>query len=109
VPIREIDVEELREAQRRGERVELLDVRSEGEHELVRLDPCRLVPLHELHDRLDELDDWKGARVVVYCHHGIRSRSGATILMDAGFTDVASLRGGIDAWSMRVDPGVPRY
>jgi adenylyltransferase/sulfurtransferase len=109
VPIREIDVEELRDARARGERVELLDVRTEGEHELVRLDPCRLVPLHEIRDRIDELDDWKAARVVVYCHHGIRSRSGAAILMDAGFTDVASLRGGIDAWSMRVDPGVPRY
>ena len=109
MPIREIDVEELRDARARGERVELLDVRSEGEHDLVRLDPCRLVPLHELPARLDELDDWKGARVVVYCHHGIRSRSGAAILMEAGFTDVLSLRGGIDAWSMRVDPGVPRY
>jgi len=109
VPIREIDVEELRDARARGERVELLDVRSEGEHDLVRLDPCRLVPLPELHARLDELDDWKGARVVVYCHHGIRSRSGAAILMEAGFTDVLSLRGGIDAWSMRVDPSVPRY
>jgi adenylyltransferase/sulfurtransferase len=109
VPIREIDVEQLRDARARGEAIELLDVRSEGEHALVRLDPCRLVPLHELHDRLDELDDWRGARVVVYCHHGIRSRSGAAILMDAGFRDVVSLRGGIDAWSMRVDPNVPRY
>jgi rhodanese-related sulfurtransferase len=109
VPIREIDVEELRDARARGERIELLDVRSEGEHAHARLEPCRLVPLHELHDRLDELDDWKGARVVVYCHHGIRSRSGAAILMDAGFTDVASLRGGIEAWSIRIDTSVPRY
>ena len=109
MPIREIDVEELRDALARKEPLRLLDVRSEGEHELVRLDPCRLVPLHELHDRLDELDDWKGARVVVYCHHGVRSRSGAAILMDAGFTDVVSLRGGIDAWSTRVDASVPRY
>jgi rhodanese-related sulfurtransferase len=109
LPIREIDVEELREAMARGERVVLLDVRNEGEHELVRLDPCRLVPLHELPQRLEELDDWKGERVVVYCHHGIRSRSGAAILEAAGFRDVVSLRGGIDAWSLRVDGSIPRY
>jgi len=109
VPIREITVEELREAMARGGEVKLLDVRTEGEHSLARLDPCRLVPLHELGARLDEIDDWKDGRVVVYCHHGIRSRSGAAILQAAGFEDVASLRGGIDAWSVRVDPKVPRY
>lgn len=102
-------MEELRDAIAAGEPVRLLDVRNEGEHALVRLEPCTLVPLHELPSRLDEIEDWKDARVVVYCHHGIRSRSGAAILEAAGFRDVASLRGGIDAWSARIDPKVPRY
>jgi len=109
VPIREITVEALRDALATGEKVALLDVRNEHEHVMAKLEPCRLVPLHELADRLDEIDDWKDARVVVYCHHGVRSRSGAAILEAAGFRDVVSLRGGIDAWSMRVDPKIPRY
>ena len=47
--------------------------------------------------------------VVVYCHHGIRSLSGAAILSAAGFPNVVSLAGGIDRWSLAVDPAVPRY
>ena len=50
-----------------------------------------------------------GALLVVYCHHGIRSMSAAQFLERAGFTNVVSLAGGIDAWSVEVDPKVPRY
>ncbi len=109
MPIREITVEELRDALSAGRAPVLLDVRSEGEHETVALPGSTLIPLPELSNRLDEIEDARGSEVVVYCHHGIRSRSGAAILVGAGFTDVASLRGGIDAWSLRVDPQVPRY
>jgi rhodanese-related sulfurtransferase len=45
----------------------------------------------------------------VYCHHGVRSLTGTHLLMRAGFTNVASLSGGIEAWSVFVDPTVPRY
>jgi rhodanese-related sulfurtransferase len=59
--------------------------------------------------RLDDVPPPAGAQVVVYCHHGIRSLSGAAILGQAGIPDAASLAGGIDAWSVEVDPSVPRY
>jgi rhodanese-related sulfurtransferase len=49
------------------------------------------------------------ALLVVYCHHGIRSLSGAAILEQHGFANVVSLAGGIDAWSLHIDPKVPRY
>ena len=49
------------------------------------------------------------ALVVVYCHHGIRSLTGAAYLEQAGVVPVASLRGGIEAWSLLVDGTVPRY
>lgn len=109
MPIREISVEDLEAMRREEGRVLLLDVRSEEEHELARLEPSLLVPLPELPMRLEELERHRQERIVVYCHHGVRSRSGAAILAGAGFTDVASLRGGIDAWSARIDPQVPRY
>jgi rhodanese-related sulfurtransferase len=48
-------------------------------------------------------------RLVVVCHHGIRSMNVAVWLRGQGFEQVQSLRGGIDAWSAEVDPAVARY
>jgi rhodanese-related sulfurtransferase len=43
------------------------------------------------------------------CHHGRRSLRAASILRNAGFTDVVSMAGGIDLWSIDIDPAVARY
>lgn len=92
-----------------GEPVVLLDVRNHDEYAYCRLPDGVLIPLGELAGRVEEVEAPDGALVVVYCHHGVRSLSGAAILAHAGFTDVASLSGGIDAWSVQIDPTVPRY
>ncbi len=90
-----------------GERqVVLLDVRTPQEHAIARLEPARLVPLHELPGRLGELDP--AAPTVVLCHHGHRSAVATRLLRERGFR-ATNLAGGIDAWSRRVDPTVPRY
>lgn len=109
MPIREITVEELSDAIAKGQTPRLLDVRSEGEHAIASLPGAQLVPLHELPARIEELEAQRDEAVVVYCHHGIRSRSGAAILEAAGYKNVVSLRGGIDAWSIVIDPKIPRY
>ena len=59
--------------------------------------------------RAAEIEPEADNLVVVYCHHGVRSLSGASMLARAGLKNVVSLAGGIDAWSREVDPGVPRY
>jgi adenylyltransferase/sulfurtransferase len=92
-----------------GEPVYLLDVRNPDEYAYCRLPDSQLIPLPELPHRADEVTPPAGALVVVYCHHGIRSLSGAAILAQAGHPNVASLAGGIDAWSLLIDPAVPRY
>jgi adenylyltransferase/sulfurtransferase len=107
--IPQMNVRELSEALKSGEKLWLLDVRQPWEHELARLPDHALVPLHELPERLDEVTPPEGALVVCYCHHGVRSLSAAAILQNAGFAQVASLAGGIDAWSALIDPRVPRY
>lgn len=89
--------------------VHFVDVRQPWENELVALADSVLLPLNELSARVEELKLPKDAYVVVYCHHGLRSLTGAKILEQAGFTNVVSLGGGIDAWSNEVDPEVPRY
>ena len=92
-----------------GDPVYLLDVRQPNEHAYARIADSTLIPLHELPGRLDEVDPPVGALVVVYCHHGVRSRAAAEHCARMGFRDVWNVEGGIDAWSLRVDPSVPRY
>ena len=66
-----------------------------------------LLPLGSLPERLDQLDAAKD--IVTVCHHGTRSLHALGILKNAGYTKVRSLRGGVDAWSIHVDPKMPRY
>jgi molybdopterin/thiamine biosynthesis adenylyltransferase/rhodanese-related sulfurtransferase len=87
----------------------LLDVREPDEHAKARLEGARLVPLGELPARVGELAGWRERPVVVHCHKGGRSAKACRLLRDAGFRDVANLGGGIEAWSLSVDPSVPRY
>ncbi len=92
-----------------GTPVYLVDVRQPWENEFAALANSVLFPLGELNDILEDVKPPTGAKVVVYCHHGIRSLSGASILENAGFSPAYSLAGGIDAWSTDIDPSVPRY
>jgi rhodanese-related sulfurtransferase len=107
--VREIDVSRLAAMLQAGEPVYLLDVRQPWEHETAALPGSVLVPLDQLAARAGEVRPPEGAAVVVYCHHGVRSLAGAALLERLGFKDLASLAGGIDAWSLVVDPSMPRY
>ena len=107
--MREISPADLQTRLAAGEPTYLLDVRQAWEHQLAALPRSVLVPLDELPGRLDDLAPPAGALVVTICHHGVRSVSAAALLGQAGLAPVASLAGGIDAWSRLVDPAVPRY
>ncbi|MCA1663529.1 MAG: hypothetical protein LC659_04550 [Myxococcales bacterium] len=100
---------QLHEMRQRGESLYLVDVRQPWEHELARLGDEILVPLDQLGDRADEITPPAGALVVTYCHHGVRSLDAAAMLHDLGHDKVASLAGGIDAWSQLIDPSIARY
>ncbi len=106
---RQIRPEKLAELLAANEPVYLLDVREHWEHDHCRLPDSVLIPLGELPSRIDEIEAAKEAKVVAYCHHGIRSLSGAAILEANGFREAYSLAGGIDLWSQLIDPTVPRY
>jgi rhodanese-related sulfurtransferase len=87
----------------------LLDVREPEEHELAALPNSKLIPLGQLSARAPELESWKNEEIVVYCHHGIRSRHAIDFLQELGFEKLVNLAGGIDQWSREVDRKVPRY
>ncbi|HTS33484.1 MAG TPA: rhodanese-like domain-containing protein [Thermoplasmata archaeon] len=90
-----------------GPRPLLLDVREEWERELAVIEPSVHIPMQEVPRRLEELP--RDRPIVVYCHGGARSAMVAGFLELHGFTSVANLSGGIDAWSVQVDSKVPRY
>jgi len=111
----ELPSRDLRPRLDRGEPLTLLDVREPSERAF-----CAIAvspPAGDLHIPMREiparLDDIQAALVrgplVVYCHHGIRSRNVAEWLADRGWTGILNLQGGIDAWSVEVDPTVRRY
>lgn len=87
--------------------VQVLDVRLPEEVELAHLPGFIHIPLHELPQRLDELDPARP--VAVYCHHGVRSLQAGRLLERQGFATVCHLEGGIEAWSNEIDPSVARY
>jgi molybdopterin/thiamine biosynthesis adenylyltransferase/rhodanese-related sulfurtransferase len=85
----------------------LLDVREPYEHRIAHLEGAELVPLAEVPGAAGRLD--RERDLVVYCHHGVRSRAAADYLHRQGFRRVWNLSGGIDRWSREVDPTVARY
>jgi adenylyltransferase/sulfurtransferase len=93
----------------RGERLLLLDVREADEIARARIDGATWIPLGELDARADELAAWRDDPVVVHCHHGGRSARACALLAERGFRQLHNLQGGIEAWSLSVDPSVPRY
>jgi rhodanese-related sulfurtransferase len=67
----------------------------------------RNIPLQRIPDEAQRLDPSQS--IVCLCHHGVRSLQVVAYLERQGFESVYNLAGGIDAWSLQVDPGVPRY
>jgi len=98
---------ELARRLKEGEALELLDVRLAYERDLAVLPGGLWIPLQELADRTGELP--RDRTLAVYCHTGGRSAVAVEFLRRRGFPRAVNLAGGIDAWSRKVDPSVPRY
>ena len=86
----------------------LIDVRTHEERDLARIDPSVHIPLQEFLDRAPR-EIPADADVVVYCHSGMRSAQVTRWMLANGWPQVRNLGGGIDAWSVTVDPSTPRY
>jgi rhodanese-related sulfurtransferase len=94
----DITVNELKERLDAGEDLNLIDVREDYEYDEQNLGG-RLIPLGELPDRLDELEDLKDEEVIVQCRSGNRSGKAKAFLESQGFTNVRNLTGGMLAWN----------
>jgi rhodanese-related sulfurtransferase len=86
----------------------LIDVREPWEYTTTKVEGSELIPMGDVPSRAhQELDPEE--RLLVMCHHGVRSMNVTVWLRNQGFDNAQSVRGGIDAWSAEVDPKVPRY
>lgn len=85
----------------------LLDVREPSEHALCSIAGATLIPMGQIPARIAEIP--RDRHVLVQCHHGGRSLRVTQFLRAQGFTRVTNVGGGIDAWSVQIDPDVPRY
>jgi monothiol glutaredoxin len=105
-PIRQLSADELKAMMDGGEPIVLVDVRTDEERAVARIDGSRLLE-QAYHDELLRLD--RDTPIVFQCHHGVRSQMAAEYFRQHGFRKLHNLRGGIEAWSRSVDPSVPRY
>jgi rhodanese-related sulfurtransferase len=92
----------------RENKIRLIDVREPWEFQTARIEGSLLMPMGDIPSRANqELDPEE--HLVVFCHSGVRSMNVTVWLRNQGFERVQSLRGGIDTWSVEVDPKVARY
>jgi rhodanese-related sulfurtransferase len=103
----EISVAELQRRRKAGEKLLLVDVREQWEFDVCRIEGATLIPMRTIPANLQALDGDKD--VICYCHHGQRSLDVADWLRTQGVENAQSLAGGIDRWSIEIDPTVPRY
>lgn len=108
IQINEISVEELDKKLDGKDKFKLIDVREQNEFDIARIEGAELIPLSsfqtEAVKKLKPEDE-----IVVHCHHGGRSRQACLFLKSMGFNNVTNVTGGIDAWSLQIDPEVTRY
>jgi adenylyltransferase/sulfurtransferase len=92
----------------RGEQFRLIDVREPYEHEIAQIEGAELLPLSAAQEWINSLD--QNEPIVFFCHHGSRSQQLASYAANQlGFTHSANMLGGIEEWSLRIDPTIPRY
>jgi len=106
----ETTVQDVKRRMDAGEKLVFIDVREPQEYAIANIPGSELVPMRSVPANLQSLEAKADDVVlVIYCHHGVRSLQVANWLREQGLEDCQSMAGGIDAWSLEIDPSVPRY
>lgn len=107
VPL-QITPREVKQRLDNGEKLRLVDVRETFEFRQARIEGSELIPMRTVPQALSTLEG-ETAPVIVFCHHGMRSLQIVNWLREQGVESCSSMEGGIDRWSLEIDPAVPRY
>lgn len=105
----EISVIETKELMDSGKSLLLLDCRENEEIAACLIEGAVHIPMREIPERLSEIENSRSDRFIIHCHHGGRSLQVAQWLRANGFPEAQNMTGGIDQWSLQVNPQVPRY
>ena len=93
-----------------GEKLFLIDVREPYEHAIAKIEGAILIPMRAVPGELQTLEGRADeGPLMVFCHHGARSLNVVNWLRNQGVEACQSISGGIDLWSITVDPSIPRY
>ncbi len=107
----EISAEEVKQKLDGPDNFTLVDVREPSEYDICRIDASILIPLGKIEEmepkNLNGIS--KSDQIILHCKAGVRSLKAAKALKQMGFEDVKSMAGGIEAWSERIDPSIPKY
>ena len=88
----------------------LIDVREPQEFTICRIEGSELMPMNAVPAELQRLESLADAGdIITICHHGVRSLNVVHWLREQGLENCQSMAGGIEAWSLLIDPSVPRY
>ena len=107
VPI-QITPGEVKQRLDAGEKVRLLDVREMFEYRQAHIEGSELIPMRAVRQALPSFEAAE-TPLIVFCHHGMRSLQVVNWLREQGVERCSSMEGGIDRWSLEIDPSVPRY
>ncbi|MCY2979481.1 MAG: rhodanese-like domain-containing protein [Planctomycetota bacterium] len=89
--------------------VTVVDCREPSEAEIAKIDGTILMPMRSWPPDQETLATLNGKSVVVHCHHGGRSLRVANWFRQNGHPNATSMAGGIDQWSLEIDPTISRY
>jgi rhodanese-related sulfurtransferase len=106
----EVTPQQVREWQNAGKQISLIDVREPNEWALTRIEGASLIPMGTVPANLQKIEaSGDESSLIIYCHHGVRSLQVVSWLREKGVDSCYSMAGGIERWSVEIDPEVPRY
>ena len=107
----EIAVEQVKQMLDSGHGFKLIDVREPSEYEICKIAQATLIPLGDIEakdpEKLNGLSP--DEEIVLHCKAGVRSMKALKVLEEMGFSNLKSMRGGINEWSEKIDSSVPLY
>ncbi|MBT6594489.1 MAG: molybdopterin-synthase adenylyltransferase MoeB, partial [Nitrospina sp.] len=101
----EIAVEQVKQMLDSGHGFKLIDVREPSEYEICKIAQATLIPLGDIEakdpEKLNGLSP--DEEIVLHCKAGVRSMKALKVLEEMGFSNLKSMRGGINEWSEKID------
>ncbi|MCX6621121.1 MAG: rhodanese-like domain-containing protein [Acidobacteria bacterium] len=106
----EVSPQEVKQKIEAGARFRLIDVREPFEYQLARISGSELIPMQTIPTALQTIQrEATQVPIIFFCHHGIRSLQVVNWLREYGVEACQSMQGGIERWSLEIDPTIPRY